>query len=392
MFPLFKPSSSCTLLYVHLPFCTTICPFCSFAVRRDRASAHQPYINTLLQELTLSLDEENPEHLPLEAIYFGGGTPSLLTVSELEWLLRSIQFRWEFSPEVEITLECNPEDVTQEALQRWLAVGFNRFSMGGQSFQDPLLKKLGRVHNTAQLRSALDCFHQENVGNWNLDLMFGIPGQTMEDFSQDLEESLANDPNHLSLYGLEIHPGTPFFHDRQIREMQSERSELERELYLQALHKTASMSLIQYEVSNFAKADFQSRSNLKVWNGQPYLGLGCGAHSFDGVNRWGNVRSMRKYMESLGREEPPRDFMETPTKLQQASERLMLSLRRPEGLNILSWQEEFQIGLSLEQKNQMERLKGQNLVSWESPILKLTTEGMLLADAITAELMPDIQH
>ena len=171
--------------------------------------------------------------------------------------------------------------------------------------------------------------------------------------------------------------------------MQSERSELERELYLQALHKTASMSLIQYEVSNFAKADFQSRSNLKVWDGQPYLGLGCGAHSFDGVNRWGNVRSMRKYMESVEREEPPRDFMETPTRLQQASERLMLSLRRPEGLNILSWQEEFQIGLSLEQKNQMEKLKDQDLVSWESPILKLTTEGMLLADAITAELMPE---
>ena len=390
MFPLFKPSSSCTLLYVHLPFCTTICPFCSFAVRRDRASAHQPYINTLLQELTLSLDEENPEHLPLEAIYFGGGTPSRLTVSELEWLLRGIQQRWEFSPEVEITLECNPEDATQEALQGWLAAGFNRFSMGGQSFQDPLLKKLGRVHKAAQLRSALDCFHQENVGNWNLDLMFGIPGQTMEDFSQDLEESLVNDPNHLSLYGLEIHPGTPFFHDQQIREMQSERSELERELYLQALHKTASMSLIQYEVSNFAKADFQSRSNLKVWDGQPYLGLGCGAHSFDGVNRWGNVRSMRKYMESVGREEPPRDFMETPTRLQQASERLMLSLRRPEGLNILSWQEEFQIGLSLEQKNQMEKLKEQDLISWESPILKLTTKGMLLADAITAELMPEV--
>ena len=219
--------------------------------------------------------------------------------------------------------------------------------------------------------------------------MFGIPGQTMEDFSQDLEEYLANDPNHLSLYGLELHPRTPFFHDQQIREMQSERSELERELYLQALRKTASMSLIQYEVSNFAKADFQSRSNLKVWDGQPYLGLGCGAHSFDGVNRWGNVRSMRKYMESVEREEPPRDFMETPTRLQQASERLMLSLRRPEGLNILSWQEEFQIGFSLEQKNQMEKLKDQDLVSWESPFLKLTTEGMLLADAITAELMPE---
>ena len=389
MFHLFKPSSSCTLLYVHLPFCTTICPFCSFAVRRDRASAHQPYIRTLLQELTLSLDEENPEHLPLEAIYFGGGTPSRLTVSELEGLPRGIQRRWEFSAEVEITLECNPEDVTRETLQGWLAAGFNRFSIGGQSFQDPLLKKLGRVHNAAKLRSALNCFHQENVGNWNLDLMFGIPGQTMEDFSEDLEESLANDPNHLSLYGLEIHPGTPFFHDQQIREMQSERSELERELYLQALHKTASMRLIQYEVSNFAKADFQSQSNLKVWDGQPYLGLGCGAHSFDGVNRWGNVRSMRKYMESVGREEPPRDFMETPTRLQQASERLMLSLRRPEGLNILSWQEEFQIGLSLEQKNQMEKLKDQDLVSWESPILKLTTEGMLLADAITAELMPE---
>ncbi|MEC7684083.1 MAG: radical SAM protein, partial [SAR324 cluster bacterium] len=157
MFPLFKPSSSCTLLYVHLPFCTTICPFCSFAVRRDRASAHQPYINTLLQELTLSLDEENPENLPLEAIYFGGGTPSRLTVSELEWLLRGIQRQWEFSPEVEITLECNPEDVSREALQGWLAAGFNRFSIGGQSFQDQLLKKLGRIHNAAQLRSALDC-------------------------------------------------------------------------------------------------------------------------------------------------------------------------------------------------------------------------------------------
>ena len=389
MFPAFLTSSPCTSLYVHIPFCRKICPFCSFVVRRDRAGAHMEYLEALLDELEFSLGDSTHGRSSLDSVYFGGGTPSRLTVEELKLLLKGIHKRWPFDPEVEITMECNPEDVNQESIKGWLHSGINRFSLGGQSFQDLLLKKLGRVHNAEQLRSAISCFQKEKLENWNLDLMFGIPGQTLSEFNLDLDEALNSDPNHLSLYGLEVHPGTPYFHDSEVRKWKERASELEKQFYLKAVECTASKGLQQYEISNFARTGFQSRSNLRVWDGSPYLGLGCGAHSFDGVQRWGNLKSMRRYLEKIRQKEVPRDFTERPNLRQRAGETLMLALRRPEGLDFQAWQNRFGLTCNSVKKFQLETLAEKKLISWEPPNLRLTSKGMLLADAITSELMPE---
>ncbi len=347
------------------------------------------YLEALLDELEFSLGDSTHGRSSLDSVYFGGGTPSRLTVEELKLLLKGIHKRWPFDPEVEITMECNPEDVNQESIKGWLHSGINRFSLGGQSFQDLLLKKLGRVHNAEQLRSAINCFQKEKLENWNLDLMFGIPGQILSEFNLDLDEALNSDPNHLSLYGLEVHPGTPYFHDSEVRKWKERASELEQQFYLKAVECTASKGLQQYEISNFARTGFQSRSNLRVWDGSPYLGLGCGAHSFDGVQRWGNLKSMRRYLEKIRQKEVPRDFTERPNLRQQAGETLMLALRRPEGLDFQAWQNRFGLTCNSVKKFQLETLAEKKLISWEPPNLRLTSKGMLLADAITSELMPE---
>ena len=347
------------------------------------------YLEALLDELEFSLGDSTHGRSSLDSVYFGGGTPSRLTVEELKLLLKGIHKRWPFDPEVEITMECNPEDVNQESIKGWLHSGINRFSLGGQSFQDLLLKKLGRVHNAEQLRSAISCFQKEKLENWNLDLMFGIPGQTLSEFNLDLDEVLNSDPNHLSLYGLEVHPGTPYFHDSEVRKWKERASELEKQFYLKAVECTASKGLQQYEISNFARTGFQSRSNLRVWDGSPYLGLGCGAHSFDGVQRWGNLKSMRRYLEKIRQKEVPRDFTERPNLRQRAGETLMLALRRPEGLDFQAWQNRFGLTCNSVKKFQLETLAEKKLISWEPPNLRLTSKGMLLADAITSELMPE---
>ena len=390
MFPDFHSIHECKSVYIHIPFCRKICPFCSFAVRQDHPRAHQDYIISVLKELDFVLGEKPEKSPTLESIYFGGGTPSRLTVEELEFLLQGIRKQCNITHDIEITLECNPEDVNQEIVQGWKKLGINRFSLGGQSFQDSLLNKLGRVHGSEQLRMAIHCFHQQKVKNWNLDLIFGIPSQRLNVFEKDLNAAISSQPQHLSLYALEVHDGTPFFYDSEVQKRKKNHSELDSDFFHKSFETLVSAGFEQYELSNYALPGFKSRSNLFVWNGSPYLGLGCGAHSFDGTYRWANFRSMRKYIDFINKEQPPRDFKEHLTKQQRASEILMLSLRRPEGLDYESWQVRFGINITSSSQREFEKLVQQNLISWEPPILKLTQKGLLLADAITTELMPKV--
>ena len=387
MFPKFKPASQCSALYLHIPFCHKICPFCSFTVRRDRSSLHGKYADALLQELKLSLGFRGSNLGPLKSLYFGGGTPSRLGLPMVRKILEGIREFYSFSPASEVTLECNPEDLTPEYLKGLLESGVNRISLGGQSFNDELLKRLGRTHTAKQLRSAIELLQKSRKANWNLDLMFGIPGQGFEGFCSDLEEALNARPDHLSLYGLEVHERTPFGHDPSVGKWHRDHPDLMGRMYLKGVQMAELEGLIQYEVSNFARKGKQSRSNLGVWDGEPYLGLGCGAHSFDGCRRWENRKSIRVYLESLKNFEAPRGFEEKLSSIQQASEMLMLSLRRPSGLDLEKWRIDF--GLDEEDSEScLERLLLEGLVVWESPRLRLTPEGMLFADAITRELMP----
>ncbi len=374
-------------LYVHIPFCHSICPFCSFAVRRNRATAHSGYLEALQQELKLRLRESDEVLAPLQTIYVGGGTPSTLTSKEVHQLMQAIRQRWECTADIEIAFECNPEDVTPEYLESLGSTGITRLSLGGQSFQAETLERLQRNHSRAQLLTALEHLHNFGWQNFNLDLMFGIPQQRLEQFQEDVSQALQSQPQHVSLYGLELPANTPFGKDADIQRWSEETQALSEEMYLWAVKTLTQAGWLHYEVSNFARPQHEGRMNQLVWSGQPYLGIGVGAHSFVGNRRWGNVRSLQKYHASLQRGDAPVAFEENLTDSQRANEFLMLQLRQTRGLNLQVWKERFAPSAWSETYRELlNKWEEVGLVRQEAEVLKLTPRGLLVADALTLEL------
>ena len=395
-----KKNSPVPAVYLHIPFCRHICPFCSFAVRRDRAELHEKYILGMLDEITRRaawLEEKKQidrgaklsGQKMLESIYFGGGTPSSLRIPEIELLLSQVRNCFPCSDQLEISFEMNPEDVNPDYLSGLAEIGVNRLSLGGQSFQAATLKKLGRFHSGLELRQALKAIADSAIDNWNLDLMFGIPEQSISMFRKDVEEALSYYPSHISLYGLEIHEKTPFGQNEQIRKWDSEHQQQFEDMYLWATERLEKAGLFQYEVSNFALKTKEGRNNLLVWSGNEYLGFGVGAHSYLSQTRWGNKRSLKTYLKHLEQNTWPVDFEEQLQVNEQAAESLMLALRQPEGVNIEQWQKRYGLQWEKQQLDLVNELCAAGRAFWKGQYLCLTAKGMLLADRITVELMPE---
>ena len=393
-----KKDSLIPAVYLHIPFCREICPFCSFAVRRDRSSLHAKYIAGMVEEIKRRAEflQEIKQNLPegiysgqklLESIYFGGGTPSRLAIPEVSLLLEEIGKHFPWSPQIEISFEMNPEDVTPEYLSGLAEIGVNRLSLGGQSFQETTLRKLGRCHSTLELHEAVGTITDSPINNWNLDLMFGIPEQSISMFKEDIEEALSCKPSHISMYGLELHEKTPFGQNPQIRKWESEHQEQFETMYLWTTERLDNAGFFQYEVSNFCQETKEGRNNLLVWSGKEYLGFGVGAHSYINQSRWGNRRSLNTYLKHLDQHKWPVDFEEKLNAEQLASESLMLGLRQVKGVNIEKWQNRFGLKWQKHEVDFVNQLCDSERAFWAEHNLCLTAKGMLLADRITVELL-----
>ena len=400
-----KKFSPVPAVYLHIPFCREICPFCSFAVFKDHSDLHSKYITEMFKEISIVLEEikgksqkesgsqkSNDKKL-LESIYVGGGTPSRLSIPELSKLLSKVREYLTCSKNVEITFEMNPEDVNPEYLKNLAKIGVNRLSLGGQSFRDSILSKLGRCHDASDLRRACEEIVNSPLQNWNLDLMFGIPGQNVSMFKKDVEAAISYKPNHISLYGLEIHKRTPFGKNVQICNWVNENQEQYEEMYLWAVSRLKAAGLIQYEVSNFSRKGNESRNNLLVWSGKEYLGFGTGAHSFYERTRKANIGSVKTYISHLKKNTLPFEFEEQLSNTQLALEFLMLGLRCSKGVNLKGWVERFELKWSAQEERYVNFLYEQGHALKKNNNFCLTPKGMLIADRITVEMMPsNISH
>ena len=372
-------------LYVHIPFCHRICPFCSFAVRKDRPSIHGEYLEAVLLEtgrrvqgITIS---------DLESLYIGGGTPSVLSSTEIIFLMQGIRQSWPHSRDCQISIECNPEDVQSNYLGTLLNSGVNRLSIGVQSFQQEFLKSLGRNHTIEHLRQNLIALRDVGWTNFNVDLMFGLPNQTLEQFQFDVKKALEWYPTHLSFYALELAEQTPFGKSERIQKSWQDSQEITTDMYLWATEYLVNNGWKHYEVSNFAKPNFQGRMNQMVWNGSGYLGVGVGAHSYDGKSRWGNLRPLHRYLELLEENCWPTAFTETLTQTEKSNEFLMLQLRQTKGLSLKKWEDDFAPKNWMD--NHFDVLRAwqkEGLLDWIGNRIVLTKKGLLVADALTAEL------
>ena len=377
-------------LYIHIPFCNKICPFCSFAVIRDNTDKHAIYTEMIRKEYNLVNQEIVFDLYDIQSIYFGGGTPSRLSRELLSSLVGWIKTLVPSSLEIQWAIEVNPEDISQPHAYEMRKLGFSRVSVGVQSFQTEALYQLGRNHHPQQSRNAIKYLRQAGFEDINLDLMIAYPGQTLDSLKKDLEEFVSWDPTHISIYLLTIEEKTNFARKPHIRKWQAENELLISQMYETVIHFLAEQGINQYEISNFAKPGYQSTQNLIYWKGKNYLGLGLGSHSLIRPRRWGNHRRWVDYRQCLENDTSPVQETEKLGAEEEKNEKLMLQLRLTEGLDLKAFSLEFQLDLDKFWKNKLDEYIRSNLAIIENDRLKLTVSGMLLADEITASLAAEL--
>lgn len=372
-------------LYLHLPFCSAICPYCDFAVRRGSRGQRSRFVTALVREIETTAADLPPALAAPDTIYFGGGTPSLLEAEDLERILAAVRAGFSVPRGARVFLEANPEDVDAGSLDAWRRLGVEFLSLGVQSF-DPLdLEFLGRRHTAAEGRRAVELALGAGFETVSVDLIYGLPHHDAGRWRRTLETAVKMRPDHLSCYELEIHRRTVFGKRQARGELAELPEERQAELFLLTHRLLADRGYPGYEVSNFARDDaHQSRHNRKYWRHVPYLGLGPSAHSFDGRRRWWNERSSPRWEKQILAGQPAVGGSEELADEDLALEAVMLGLRTAVGVDRAAFRERFGFGLAERNPGVVDRACRQGLLRAVGDRLIPTVEGWAVADALAA--------
>ena len=383
-------------IYLHIPFCRSRCSYCDFATGMYESATADRYVRALVQEIARA-----EAFRTVDTIYFGGGTPSLLSIDQIKSILTAVRHRFDVSADAEVTLEINPGDGATERLDPALVrrnsrnyffrevheLGVNRASFGAQTFDDRELKLLGRTHDSHDICGTFAQLREAGFDNINFDLIAGLPGQTLSRWQRNLDQALQLRPEHLSLYLLDVHEGTPLA-DQIARGMRpAPDDDLAAEMYGVMIETVCAAGYEHYEVSNFCRPGFASRHNSKYWLGAPYYGFGNSAHSYDGDRRrWANERDAAKYVELLERGDSPVFERTNLTAADARSESIFLGLRLMRGIDLKDYRRRFGKDLRDEFTRELDRLSAAGLIELESDVLRLTTRGALLSNEVFAAL------
>jgi oxygen-independent coproporphyrinogen III oxidase len=360
-------------LYVHIPFCPKVCPYCSFYKEASDRNKTQAFLDSVLLDLDRRLQEV--ASCRLETIFFGGGTPSALSVKQLEFLLTGLHRRLDLTGLREWTLEMNPATVSLEKARMLKDFGVNRISMGVQSWDPEMLDRLGRVHSALQAERSFDILREAGFTNLNLDLMFGIPGQSLEKWEQSLSKTIRLAPDHISAYCLTFEEDTEFFRWQQRGELPQD-TEQEASIFERTMAILETAGYHQYEISNYAPSGFECQHNLAYWLGRDYLGLGPSAFSTIGERRWQNTPDTSRYIEQLQAGIEPIHFKEIVTGRIRTAEAIAFGLRTSVGVlesSMTGW-----IG-------ELDALRSAGYLEKANSHVRLTAKGRMVADSI-AEL------
>ena len=369
-------------IYIHVPFCRSRCSYCDFATGAYEGALAERYVRALAREIeAFARVEGRPE---VDTVYFGGGTPSLLTPAQVSRVLEAVRRRFDVDARAEVTLEMNPGTVTPEGLRALRDAGVNRASFGAQTFDDRELRRLGRTHTADDTRRTLEALRAAGFDNISFDLIAGLPRQTLAAWSRNLEEALRLRPEHLSLYLLEVHEGTPLA--GQIREGRYDAPDpdLAAEMYRLMVERTRAEGYEQYEISNFSLAGRESRHNVKYWTGAPYFGFGCSAHSFDGRRaRWSNERDAAAYVKLVGEEGSAVVTLDELDERGASAEALFLGLRLlGRGVDLAEHRARFRRDVRADYAEDLARFGEAGLVELDGDVLRLTPEGALLSNEV----------
>jgi len=368
-------------IYIHIPFCRSRCSYCDFATGMYAAAQAERYVTNLANEIRSFEMVTKAE--PVDTIFFGGGTPSLLLPAQVETILNAVEERFTVSAGAEVTMEMNPGTVIPETLSAYRKLGVNRASFGAQTFDDNELARLGRSHTADDTRRTFRYLRDAGFDNVSFDLIAGLPGQTLDGWSRNLDEAFSLRPEHLSFYLLEVHEGTPLA--KHIREgMQPKPDEdLAVTMYELMLDRATQAGYEHYEISNLCLPGFESLHNTKYWTGAPYYGFGCSAHSYDGsFRRWANERDLVRYLELI---EQGGSAIVVETQLtdeDRQAEAVFLGLRMMQGLSMKEYRRRFGADLGARHEDDLARFREAGLIESNGDLLKLTRAGALLSNEV----------
>jgi len=380
-------------IYLHIPFCIVKCPYCDFySIESDKEDldSREAFVNALISEIKNSDLVETG----INTIYIGGGTPSMLEGEQVDRILSCLRDKFDLTTGAEITLELNPGEIDLDRLEHYKESGVNRLSMGAQSFQLEELKTLGRLHRPEDVLTAAELIGQAGFDNFNIDLMYAVPGQTIKSVSESLLSAVNLKPKHMSVYSLTYEKGTPFYSMKLQGTLNPIDENLEQAMSESVLEILSDSGYSRYEISNYSLKGFESKHNSSYWNGSPYYSFGPSAHSFDGSKRWWNIRDVSSYVDKINSNQSPIAGRESLNNEQLIFERVFLRLRTSSGLNIPSFEAEFGLNFSekfekqLVEIDNMEKGGSDPMYLYVDSYFRLTERGLRYSDEISELFVP----
>ena len=370
-------------IYIHIPFCKQRCTYCAF-YSTTLYNIKERYVEALCKELVMRKEYAGCE--TIETIYLGGGTPSTLSMEQLKRICDTIYATYRISQAPEVTIECNPDDLTPEFLAQLKQLPFNRISMGVQSFNDTQLKRLGRRHNADKARLAVKNARDAGYENISIDLIFALPGSTIAEWEHDLNSAIALQPNHISAYNLTYEEGTPLYRALE----RGDFAELSEEENIQQFHmliaKLKEAGYSHYEISNFAQPGCESRHNSSYWNDTPYIGCGAAAHSYDGTSRQWNIADIQEYIKGI-EEDCPNFEIEELSEEERYNDTILTRLRTSKGIPLEWMKKKFSAKLNNYMLRTAEKEITLGNLKEEDGHLSLTEKGIFISDAVIRELI-----
>ncbi len=366
-------------LYIHIPFCTQICHYCDFNKFFIQNQPVDGYIQSLLTEMDLYNLSHNE---PLSTVFIGGGTPSALEPRQLEQLLFSMKEKVKLAPGYEYTVEANPGDLSKEKLKIMKEAGVNRLSLGVQSFNEELLKKIGRAHNVKDVYETIDMAREEGFENISIDLIYSLPGQTLSDLEDTIDRALQLNLPHFSAYSLIIEPKTVFYIMLNKGKLSLPGEDAEATMYEYVMKRLVEAGYDQYEISNFAKTGFESRHNLVYWNNEEYYGLGAGAHGYLEAVRYNNHGPLKKYMNAIQDGKKPIIEQVAVSRKEQMEEEMFLGLRKMEGVSLKHFEERFSVNINDVFGETIKRMVSNGLLELVNGRVRLTHTGKLMGNEV----------
>ena len=366
-------------IYIHIPFCTQICHYCDFNKFFIQNQPVDGYIHSLIQEMDLYHLSQNE---PMSTIFIGGGTPSALEPNQLEQLLNATKEKIKLAPGYEFTVEANPGDLTKDKMRIMKEAGVNRLSLGVQSFNEELLKKIGRAHNVRDVYETIDMAREAGFENISIDLIYSLPGQTLADLEDTLDRALQLDLPHFSAYSLIIEPKTVFYIMLNKGKLSLPGEDAEASMYEYVMERLTKAGYQQYEISNFAKAGYESRHNLVYWNNEEYYGLGAGAHGYLNGVRYHNHGPLKKYMNAIKENRKPIIEQITVSLKEKMEEEMFLGLRKMEGVSPQAFQQKFSQDIQDVFGDTLNRMVSDGLLEISEGRIKLTQSGKLMGNEV----------